>query len=202
VMTGFGRTGRNFGCEHFGTHADVLACAKGISGGYLPLGAIVVRDHVAAALRASGDPFWSGQTYSCTPVGAAAGLAALDRIEGDGLVEHCAEVGAYLIGAMRTALADHDVVGEVRGLGLFLGVEFVADRATKEPLDPALGFSKRVEAACLEHGLIALGSRGTVEHTRGDHLLLAPPLILTVDQADELVASLVAGIEQATATVG
>ncbi|MEM9691059.1 MAG: aminotransferase class III-fold pyridoxal phosphate-dependent enzyme [Myxococcota bacterium] len=96
VMTGFGRTGLRFGSEHFGTHADILACAKGISGGYIPLGALLVRDELASALRDSGDPFFSGQTYSCIPLAAAVGLAVLDEIEGQQLVERAAEVGDYL----------------------------------------------------------------------------------------------------------
>ncbi len=202
VMTGFGRTGRNFGCEHFGTHADILACAKGISGGYLPLGAILVRDVVAGVLRQSGDPFFSGQTYTCIPLAAAVGLAVLDRIEGDGLVAHCADVGGYLKRALQSQLGDLPVVGDVRGEGLFLGVEFVADRATKAVLPAALGFSKRVEAACLNHGLVVLGARGTVDSTQGDHLLLAPPLILTHAQADELAAALRAGVVDALASAG
>ena len=198
VMTGFGRTGRNFGCEHFGTHADVLACAKGISGGYLPLGALLVRDEVAEVLRDSGDPFFSGQTYACIPLAAAVGLAVLDRIEGDGLVDNAREVGGYLKAQLSTLL-EHPHVGDVRGEGLFLGIEFVADKTTKAPLDPDWRFSKRVEAAALQHGLVTLGARGTVDHVLGDHMLFAPPLILTTAQADELVAGLSASIDDALA---
>lgn len=201
VMTGFGRTGRRFGCEHFGTHADILACAKGISGGYIPLGALIVRGEIAATLRESGDPFFSGQTYSCIPLAAAVGLAVLDEIEGRGLVENAASVGDYLRARLDRALADHPHVGEVRGAGLFLGVEFVADRATKAPFPDALRFSKRVEAACLEHGVAVLGARGTVDGLHGDHLLLSPPLILDQAEADALVEGLERGINQATASV-
>jgi len=189
VMTGFGRTGRRFGCEHFGTHADVLACAKGISGGYVPLGALLVRDEVAEVLRDSGDPFFSGQTYSCIPLAAAVGLAVLDRIEEQGLVERAAEVGAYLKGRL-TELLDHPLVGDVRGEGLFLGVEFVADGQTREPLPAELRFSKRVEAACLQRGVVTLGARGTVDSVRGDHMLYAPPLTLTREEADLIVDAL------------
>ena len=196
VMTGFGRTGKNFGCEHFGTHADVLACAKGISGGYLPLGAMLVRDEVAAVLRDSGDPFFSGQTYACIPLAAAVGLAVLDRIEGDHLVQRAGEVGGYLKEKL-SSLLDHPHVGDVRGEGLFLGVEFVADKESREPLDASWHFSKKVEAAALQHGLVTLGARGTVEHIRGDHMLFAPPLTLTYDHADELVAALRLSIDDA-----
>jgi adenosylmethionine-8-amino-7-oxononanoate aminotransferase len=200
VMTGFGRTGRNFGCEHFGTHADILTCAKGISGGYVPLGAILVREHIAQTLRESGDPFFSGQTYSCIPLAAATGLAVLNRIEELGLVQNSAEVGAYLLEQLQTQL-DLPVVGEVRGLGLFLGVEFVADRQTKAILPPERMFFKRVQNACLEAGLTVMGARGTVDSRMGDHLLLAPPLIMDRADADELTRRLAAGIRAAAATL-
>ncbi|MFT5585694.1 MAG: adenosylmethionine-8-amino-7-oxononanoate aminotransferase [Cognaticolwellia sp.] len=199
VMTGFGRTGRRFGCEHFGTHADVLACAKGISGGYLPLGAILVHDNVAEVLRASGNPFFSGQTYSCTPLAAAVGLAVLDEIEDHGLVERAATVGAYLKDRLESRLLDLPCVGEVRGLGMFLGVEFVQNKDTKEPWPDALRFSKRVEAAALGHGLVTLGARGCVDRVHGDHMLISPPLILTESQADTIADGLRAACEDVLA---
>ncbi|TVQ89200.1 MAG: aspartate aminotransferase family protein [Deltaproteobacteria bacterium] len=202
VMTGFGRTGKNFGCEHFGTHADVLACAKGISGGYIPLGALLVRDEIAQTLRESGDPFFSGQTYSCIPLAAAVGIAVLDEIEGRGLVQNAAETGDYLKQALQDHLGDLPCIGEIRGRGLFLGVEFVADRATKEPFPSALRFSKRVEASALRHGIAVLGARGTVDRVGGDHLLLAPPLILDRAEADHLARGLRAGIVDALADPG
>lgn len=197
VMTGFGRTGRAFGCEHFGTHADILACAKGISGGYLPLGALLVRDHVSATLRTSGDPFFSGQTYSCIPLAAAVGMAVLDVIEEERLVERAATMGAYLKQRLQDELCELPCFGEVRGLGLFLGVELVEDPATRAPFADELRFSKRVEAAGLDHGLVLLGAKGTVDRTGGDHLLLAPPLILTEDQADTLAAGVREACEDA-----
>lgn len=194
VMTGFGRTGRNFGCEHFGTHADVLACAKGISGGYLPLGALLVRDEVASVLQESGDPFWSGQTYACIPLAAAVGLAVLDEIEQQDLVARSASVGAYLKARLET-LYDLPCVGDVRGRGLFLGVEFVADTASRAPFPTERNFARAVARGCLDRGLVAYPCRGTVAHTRGDHLLFAPPLILEEHEADFLVDALRGAIE-------
>lgn len=186
VMTGFGRTGTNFGCDHYGAHADILACAKGISGGYLPMGAIIARNEILEPLEASGDPFFSGQTYTCTPLAAAVGNAALDYIETQDLVARSKGVGTHLKRGLGTLL-DLEHVGDVRGEGLFLGVEFVADKASKAPLPAERGFAKRVEAHCLERGLIAYAGRGTVEFTRGDHMLFAPPLVLSDDQADRIV---------------
>lgn len=202
VMTGFGRTGRPFGCEHFGTHADILACAKGISGGYVPLGALLVKDEVAATLRASGDPFFSGQTYSCIPLAAAVGLAVLHEIEEQNLVERAARIGATLEARLEAELLDLPCVGEVRGLGMFLGVEFVKDKGTKEPWPDALAFSKRVEAAALDHGLVTLGARGCVDRVHGDHMLIAPPLILTEAQADRIATGLRAACLDVMAGLG
>lgn len=190
VMTGFGRTGLRFGCEHFGTHADILACAKGISGGYVPLGALIVRDEIAEALRRSGDPFFSGQTYSCIPLAAAVGIAVLDEIEHGGLVQNAHAVGGYLKQRLHDSLSDLPCFGEVRGAGLFLGVELVADRATKAPFPDAHRFSKRVEAFALDEGLGILGAKGSIDSRHGDHLLLAPPLILERAHADLLASGL------------
>jgi len=190
VMTGMGRTGRPFGCEHYGTHADILACAKGITGGYLPMGAIIAHDRVIDPIMASGDPFWSGQTYSCIPLAAAAGGAVLDYIEQHGLVARAADVGARLGAALRGLMDDLDVVGDVRGCGMFWGVEYVADRSTDAPFDPAVNFAKRVEAAALERGLVTYAGRGTVEQRCGDHMLFAPPLVIEEAELDELVAIL------------
>jgi len=185
VMTGFGRTGKNFGCEHFGTHADILACAKGISGGYLPLGALLVRDEVATTLKKSGDPFWSGQTYSCIPLAAAVGSAVLSYIAQHGLVQRSRDTGAHLKARLQE-LTDLGCVGDVRGEGLFLGIEFVLDTTTKTPFAPDLGFAKKVEAHALALGAVTYAGRGTVEGKRGDHMLFAPPLVLSIEEADEL----------------
>ncbi|MEM9455073.1 MAG: aspartate aminotransferase family protein [Myxococcota bacterium] len=204
VMTGFGRTGRAFGCEHFGTHADILACAKGISGGYLPMGAILAHDRVLEPLVASGRPFQSGQTFSCIPLAAAVGEAVLDYIEAHQLVAASARVGAYLRAGLRTLLdrsGEGAGVGDVRGTGLLLGVELVRDRATREPFDPELGVAKRVQAEALSRGVVTYGCRGTVDRTRGDHLLFAPPLILTEAQADEIVGVLGDSIDAVMATL-
>lgn len=200
VMTGFGRTGRAFGCEHFGTHADILACAKGISGGYLPMGAILAHDRVLEPLVRSGLPFQSGQTYSCIPLAAAVGEAVLEYIEAHQLVAASARVGAHLRAGLSTLL-DRPGVGDVRGTGLFLGVELVRDPVTREPFAPELSVARRVQAAALSRGVITYACRGTVEGTRGDHLLFAPPLVLTEAQADDIVEVLGASIEAVMASL-
>ncbi|MBL4686623.1 MAG: aminotransferase class III-fold pyridoxal phosphate-dependent enzyme [Nannocystaceae bacterium] len=194
VMTGFGRTGRAFGCEHFGTHTDILACAKGISGGYFPMGAVIAHDRVLEPIVASGVPFQSGQTYSCIPLAAAVGEAVLDVIEDEKLVAASAQVGIYLRRGLETLL-DRRGVGDVRGTGLFLSVELVQDVSSKAPFATELGVAKRVEAAALQRGLVTYACRGTVEGTRGDHLLFAPPLVLTEADADFIIETLRASID-------
>lgn len=183
VMTGFGRTGENFGINHYGDHADILCCAKGISSGYFPLGAIIIHDRVYHALKESGHPFYSGQTYSCIPLAAAVGEANLEYIQRHHLVERSKRIGDYLKGQLET-LKEIECVGDVRGEGLFLGIEFVKSQESKEVIDPAYQFNKKVEAKALEEGLITYGCRGTVELSKGDHMLFAPPLTLNEEEAD------------------
>ena len=137
-------------------------------------------------IRDSGEPFWSGQTYSCIPLAAAVGHAVLDYIETHRLVERAQTVGEHLRAGMET-LCELPWVGDVRGRGLFLGIEFVADQATKVPFEPSRMFGKRVQAEALERGVVTYAGRGTVELTRGDHMLFAPPLVLTETEADTLV---------------
>ena len=190
VMTGFGRTGKNFACEHFGEHADILACAKGISGGYFPLGAVIAHDRVLGPIHESEQPFFSGQTYSCTPQAAAVGNKVLEIIKRDNLVENSKVVGSYLKEKFISLAEEFDVIGDIRGLGLFLSLEFVKDKKTKEVIRPELNFSKLLEKICMTNGLITYGCRGTVELSKGDHMLFAPPLILTTDQADIIIDKL------------
>jgi adenosylmethionine-8-amino-7-oxononanoate aminotransferase len=183
VMTGFGRTGENFGINHYGNHADILCCAKGISSGYFPLGAIIIHDNVFNTIKASGHPFYSGQTYSCIPLAAAVGNANLEYIKKHNLVENSKEVGNYLK-AKFESLKELDCVGDVRGEGLFLGIEFVKNQKTKEIFDPNFFFSKKVETRALEEGLVTYACRGTVNLSQGDHMLFAPPITLNKQEAD------------------
>lgn len=195
VMTGFGRTGLNFGMDHFENYADIFCCAKGISSGYFPLGAVIAKDHVYETLKNSEHPFYSGQTYSCIPLAAAVGNANLNYIKEHKLVDNAAKTGSYLKQQLES-LKEFDYVGDVRGEGLFLGIEFVADKETKKILDPTLNFSKRVERKAFENSLVTYGCRGTVNLHQGDHMLFAPPLILNKDQADQIYLKLKKAINE------
>jgi len=190
VMTGFGRTGRNFGIEHWDTTPDLITCAKGIAGGYAPLGAVLARPAFVDEVARRGSSFVIGHTSSGNPLSCATGTAVLRFVRDNGLVENAARQGNRLLGRLRELQERHPMIGDVRGMGLLVGIELVRDRATKEPFPPALGVAKRVGAATLERGLISYPGAGTVDGQRGDHLLYAPPLTITREQVDDLVAIL------------
>ena len=183
VMTGFGRTGRRFALEHYGVEPDIMAVAKGLSSGYIPLGAVVASEAVFDAFER---PFFHGHTYTGHPVACAVGLAVIEYIERCKLVERAAEMGRHLLGRLRE-LYDHEIVGDVRGLGLFAGVEFVADRESKEPFPPERRVNHRVYEACLRNGLLIYPGSGAVDGVRGDHIQVAPPLVVNRSQIDEIV---------------
>lgn len=186
VMTGFGRTGKRFGMQHFGENADIIAMAKGISAGYFPLGAIAASNSVFQTVRDSNQPFFSGQTYSCIPQAAAVGQAVLDVIQNENLVENSKKVGVYLKQKLED-LYDFDFVGDVRGEGLFVAVEFVEDKKSKQCFAPEKMVAKTIEQLALEEGVVTYACRGTVDYTKGDHMLFSPPLIMTESQVDEAV---------------
>jgi adenosylmethionine-8-amino-7-oxononanoate aminotransferase len=194
VMTGFGRTGANFGVDHWGVVPDMIATAKGISGGYIPLGAVIVRDPIVAAFEQNRSNFVGGHTYSGHPVAAAVGLAVLRYIQEHGLVQNAREVGAYLLDGLRRLQARHPIVGDVRGLGLMVGLEFVADRKTRAPFPPEREIARAIAVEALERGLVSYPGTGSVDGVMGDHMKFTPPLILSREQADELVTLLDAAI--------
>ncbi|HEY3110957.1 MAG TPA: aspartate aminotransferase family protein [Chloroflexota bacterium] len=191
VITGFGRTGRTFGIEHWRATPDLLTSAKGLSSGYAPIGAVVVHERVAAALeRGRPDGYFVGYTFSGNPVSCAAALAVQDYLARHRLVERCAAIGEQLK-ARLAALGDRfESVGEVRGLGLLLGIELVRDRATGAPFARRERVQERVVAAALAGGLAIVGGTGRGEGADGDHLLVTPPFVIDQAECDQLVALL------------
>jgi adenosylmethionine-8-amino-7-oxononanoate aminotransferase len=182
VITGFGRTGAMFGLEHWGVEPDMIQFAKAITSGYFPLGGVGVNDEIAAMLD-SGQAVWMhAYTYSAHPVGCAVALANLDIVEREDFPRQAAEKGAYLLGKLRAALADHPHVGEVRGLGLMCGIEFVADKSTKAEFPPEQKVGIRIHEAAQE--------RGVFSRLRGDVFCLAPPMVTSCEQLDRIVAIL------------
>lgn len=186
VMTGLGRTGKKWGLDHWGVKPDIIATAKGLAGGYLPLGATIASDRVYEAF---GEPFAHGHTYGSHPVVCAAGAAVLEYTVKHRLVERSAENGKYLHRKLAD-LYDHPSVGNIRGMGVFAGIEFVKDKETKEPFDPKHRYNGRVVGRCFENGLLVYPGSGTVDGVRGDHIQVAPPLIVDKKQIDEIVALL------------
>ena len=190
VMTGFGRTGRWFAVQHWGVVPDIMALSKGSTGGYCPLSITAVsRALVDEIVDGSGD-FAHGGTFSHHPVSTAAGLAALHYLQEHGLVAEAARKGKVLGEKLRGGLGDVHCVGDVRGIGLMWGVEFVVDRESREPFPVENHFARRVADAAFERGLIVYPGSGCVDGVIGDHLTLGPPFVITADQMDEMVALL------------
>ena len=197
VMTGLGRTGKKWGLDHWDTVPDIIATAKGLAGGYLPLGATIASDKVYDVF---GEPFAHGHTYGSHPVGCAAGAAVMDYVVKHRLVERSAELGEYFHGKLK-ALYDHPSVGDVRGMGIFVGVEFVKNKETKEPFPPELRYYNRVVDKCFENGLLVYPGVGTVDGVRGDHIQVAPPLVVNKEEIDEIVELLDRSIGEVEAEV-
>ncbi len=193
VMTGFGRTGRWFGSDHWGVRPDMITSAKGVSSGYWPLGLCIATGAIYDTVTEAGT-FSHGFTWSHHPVGAAVGDAVLRVIERDDLVARSALLGDVTIARLRSELGDHPNVGEVRGRGLMIGVEFVADRATKAPFGAEVEVAVRVTDAALAHDLTVYTCSSVVDGAVGDAVLLGPPLNTSEDELDEMVTRLVAAI--------
>ncbi len=198
VVTGFGRLGSWLGSDVLGLEPDLITFAKGITSGYVPLSACVVSEKVWRVLvEGSGDAaFGHGFTYSSHPVAAAAALANLDLIESEGLIERVREVGPYLQGALREGLADHPMVGEVRGRELIAAVELVQEREPAVAFDPQLKVGPRVVAACLERGVI---TRALPE---ADTLGFSPPFVVEREEIDRIVEAVRASIDEVSRELG
>ncbi|KAB2810683.1 aspartate aminotransferase family protein [Pimelobacter simplex] len=200
VLTGMGRTGRNFAIEHFGVVPDLITCGKGISSGYSPLGAVIARNEIYDAVANGSGMFEHGFTYGGNPLSCAVGLAVLRHIEKHDLVARAGEVGGYLLSEVQRAIGDHPLVGEVSGLGLLVGVEIVADRATKEPFPYEAGVSKRIARACQERGVLINPSfSGNADGYRGDRFGICPPYVFERHHVDQTVAALAAAVDQVAA---
>jgi adenosylmethionine-8-amino-7-oxononanoate aminotransferase len=195
VMTGFGRTGRWFACDHWDLRPDILVAAKGAAAGYWPLGLAVASAAVHDTIATAG--FTHGFTFSHHVVGAAAGRAVLRVLRERDLVAAAAAQGGRLLAGLRSRLAGHPAVGDVRGLGLLVGVELVADRATRAPFPRAARVAERVDAAARDLGLLLYPSSGCADGNDGDLVLLGPPLVVSAAEVDELVELTAAAIARA-----
>jgi adenosylmethionine-8-amino-7-oxononanoate aminotransferase len=195
VITGVGRIGHNFGIDHWGVVPDIITAAKGIGGGYVPVGAMLVQDRIYAAFEEAGRVFRHGETFTGHAVISAAGAAVLDYVRDHGLVARSAATGRML-GNLLERLRELPIVGDVRGEGLLWGIELVRDKATKEPFPRERGVAERVAKAAFESGLLVVAGAGCADGVRGDTISLSPPLILTEDQAKTLVDTLEAALRK------
>ncbi len=199
VMCGMGRTGHLFACEADGISPDIVCIAKGLGAGYQPIGAMLCTDRVYDTIRDGTGFFQHGHTYLGHPVAAAAGLAVLRKLLDQDLVARARSQGEVLARALHTAFGQHPHVGDIRGRGLFRGIEIVEDREEKRPFDPARGIAGRLKAAAFEAGLICYPMPGTRDGRVGDHVLLAPPFIIEDHEIDQMVGILSATLEEVLA---
>jgi adenosylmethionine-8-amino-7-oxononanoate aminotransferase len=197
VMCGMGRTGTLFACEQEGVVPDLLTCAKGLGAGYQPLGAVLVGEHIYRAIADGSGAFQHGFTYIGHPTACAAALAVQRTIEAEGLLDNVVRQGRVLRAALEARFGNHHRIGDIRGRGLFLGLELVRDRASKAPPDPAAGLPARIKREAMAQGLICYPGGGTIDGKQGVHVLLAPPFIIGEAQVDEIVDKLGAALEAA-----
>jgi adenosylmethionine-8-amino-7-oxononanoate aminotransferase len=196
VMCGMGRTGTLFACEQEGIVPDIVTIAKGLGGGYQPVGAMLCSAGLYAAIDNGSQFFQHGHTYLGHPVACAAARAVVNAILKRKLLSQVNERGRQLMNGLQVAIARHPHVGDIRGRGLFIGVEFVEDRVTRQPFDPAFGFHNRLKRQALDNGLVCYPMGGTVDGLRGDHVLLAPPFIFEPQHCEELIEKLSRSVGQ------
>ncbi|AIF50986.1 aspartate aminotransferase family protein [Pelosinus sp. UFO1] len=202
VMAGFGRTGSMFSIEDWGVVPDMICAAKGMSAGYSPLGAVIAKEEIYNAFKQGSGVFVHGHTYGGNPLSAAVALAVVQTLVEDKLVDNSRIVGEYLLSQLKEKLLPFSYVGDVRGKGLMLGVEIVRDKATKEPFPVKMGMAEKLTNTLLKHGVIVYPGNGNADGVNGDQFLLAPPLIITKDQADELIEGMVAGFIEFDENIG
>lgn len=202
IMCGMGRTGTLFACEQERIAADLITVAKGLGGGYQPIGGVFVSRKIVDMIDGGSRALANGHTYMGHSVACAAALAVQKTIEQDNLLEQVRVLGAAFEQKLRARFADHPNVGDIRGRGLFWAIELVSDRATKATFEPSAQLHERIKAETQAHGLICYPSGGTVDGVRGDHILFAPPYIVTDSDLDEIVELSCRSIDAVVAKVG
>jgi hypothetical protein len=202
VMCGMGRTGVLFACEKDGVAPDIICVAKGLGGGYQPIGAALLSQKIFDAFRNGSGVFQHGHTYMGHTTACAASLAVQRKIQDYDLLTNVRDQGVYLMDCLKQRFGNHTNVGDIRGRGLFVGIELVADRASKEPFDPTANVNGRIKMEAMDRGLICYPSGGTKDGVCGDHVLLAPPFIVNRDHIDELVDKLGGAVDAALRLAG
>lgn len=191
VITGLGRTGRNFAVDHFGVTPDLISVAKGLGGGYVPIGAVIAHKKVVDAIANGSGILEHSYTFAGMPIATAGANAVVKYIIDNDVVGMAARNGALLLEKLKAALGDIPAVGDIRGIGMLAGVELVSDRESKTPFDPALGIAGKISAYCLDKGLLVLsGVTGTADGVVGDALQISPALTMTPEEMDVAIAIL------------
>lgn len=190
VMCGMGRTGSMHASEQEDISGDLVTIAKGLAGGYQPIGALLVDDRIHTTIRNGSGYFQHGHTYMGHPTACAAALAIQKVISEQNLLPRITELGMELIGALKQRFIDNPYVGDIRGRGLLIGLELVADRVSKNPFDPALPIHTQIKEHAMQQGLMCYPMAGTIDGRLGHHVLLAPPYVIDSSHIDELVTKL------------
>jgi hypothetical protein len=197
VMCGMGRTGHMYACQHDGVSPDLLVAAKGLGAGYQPIGAMLVSEGIYSTIAEGSGFFQHGHTYMGHPTACAAGVAVQEVIRDEDLLARVNQQGEKLVQALTERFGNHAHVGDIRGRGLFLGLELVAERTSKEPFEPQRRVHARIKQQALDRGLICYPMGGTIDGVRGDHVLLAPPFIINDEHIEELVDKLGQSVDAA-----
>ncbi len=195
IMSGMGRTGKPFAIQHWNVQPDIILIGKGIASGYAPLGAVLISRHIVKAFERGSGVFQHGFTYQAHPVSTAAGNAVLDYLESHHLFERVAAVAQTLHNDLKPLLA-HPHVGDLRGLGLLLAIEFVKNKTSREPFPPSDNIAERIRQAAMEEGVLTYPTQGCVDGLRGDHILLAPPFILNPEESGKIAAAVRVALEK------
>ncbi len=195
VMCGAGRTGPYFASAIGDLRPDIIALAKGLGAGFMPIAATLASEKVVTAVAAGSGRLWNGHTYMSHAVACAGALAVLDIVERDDLLERVATLGEGLRARLVARFGDHPFVGDIRGSGLFLALELVADRSTKRPFDPSVAFAAMLKRAAMAEGLLVYPAAGCVDGIRGDHVVIAPPYVVDELQLDMIVDRLARAID-------
>jgi adenosylmethionine-8-amino-7-oxononanoate aminotransferase len=200
VMCGMGRTGSLHACTQEGVAPDLMIIAKGLGGGFQPIGAVLVSQKIYEAVQRGSGFFQHGHTYLAHAISCAASLAVQRVIKRDNLVQRVREQGEKLMAALTERFGNHHAVGDIRGRGLFQAIELVKDRATKTPFDPSLKVNVRIKQEAMARGLMVYPMGGTIDGRSGDHVLLAPPFIVTDEQIGAIVERLGEAVDAAVAS--
>ncbi|POF30639.1 aspartate aminotransferase family protein [Roseibium marinum] len=202
VMCGMGRTGTLHACEQEGISPDLLVIAKGLGGGYQPIGAVLLSGRIFEAFEQGSGFFQHGHTYMGHPMAAAAGLAVQDIIRRDNLLANVMAMGAHLTDCLAQRFGQDPRVGDIRGRGLFQAIELVENKETKAPFDPAFKIHARIKREAMQRGLMVYPMGGTIDGREGDHVLIAPPFIATKTDIETIVDRLGAAVDAATQSIG